>query len=131
MTNRKRLRGMGLDNMDITHPDGGPAQPLPVAAPDARLAQIHARLARARVTEAPPRVSGRAFGAALSPPEFPPMAPRRPGKGVRTDLRRWTPIPSGGHLAALGEPVAFAARASVFFTSLAGPVQSAAASTGY
>lgn len=64
-------------------------------------------------------------GVALFPGEFLPIPPRAiVERGL--NLQRWTEMPSGGHFAAMEEPVAFADEVRAFFLGL--PLTSPAAS---
>jgi len=55
---------------------------------------------------------------AVFPKEFLPCPPRSRVARTYTDLRRWTPMPAGGHFPAMEEPAALAADLRAFFRSL-------------
>jgi pimeloyl-ACP methyl ester carboxylesterase len=67
-----------------------------------------------------PRYSSRVevpTGVALFPGEFLPIPPRAIVERAM-NLQRWTQMPSGGHFAAMEEPVAFAEELRAFFVGL-------------
>ncbi|HSW19068.1 MAG TPA: epoxide hydrolase [Ramlibacter sp.] len=76
---------------------------------------------RGRAEESPPGVAPPRVeiptGVALFPAEFIPHPPREVAERAYA-VQRWTPMPAGGHFAALEEPVAFSDEVRAFFAQV-------------